>query len=190
MPSMPKPRHSGPDTTLKIRLVGSLGIAGLLALNGLGLAGLIWCGLVCAAALSVNWAARQSSEMEHTTDLQRLGSAVSVAIETFVWSAPAVLFWGHDDLALRPVAFGLLLLQIYFAAAFAYREWISLVICGLPPATVLIVLVIGDGRMGWTVRITSLLVVLGTIGFALILARINAQTLEAMSAPGQRPPSP
>lgn len=187
---MPSPKYSGPDATLRIRLVGALGIAGLLALNGLGLAGLIWSGLVCMAALSVNWAARQSSEMEHTTDLQRLGSALTVAIESFVWSAPAVLFWGHSDPALRLVALSLLFLQIYFAAAYAYREWISLVICGLPPALVLVGLVIGDGRLGWTARLTTLLVVVGTIGFALILARINAQTLEAMSGSGQRLPSP
>ena len=187
---MPAPKHSGPDATLKFRLAGSLGITGLLALNGLGLLGLVWSGVVVIAALSVNWAARRSSELEHATDLQRLGSAASVAIETFVWSVPAVLFWGHDDLALRPVALALLLLQIYFAAAFAYREWISLVICGLPPAIVVMALVIADDRVGWTTRMTALLVVAGTIGFALILARINARTLEAMSGLGQRPPSP
>lgn len=187
---MPTPKHSGPDATLRVRLVGALVIAGLLGLNGLGLAGLVWCVVVAAAALSVNWAARRASEQDNTTDFQRLGSALSVGIEALVWSAPAVLFWGHSDPALRLVALSLLFLQIYFAAGFAYREWVSLVICGLPPVLVLLALVSLDGRAGLAAKLTTILVTVGAIGFALILARINARMLEGISQQERRPLSP
>lgn len=185
---MPTPKYSGPDETLRARLAGAVGIVGLLALNGLGLQGIIWWVVVCCAALSVNWASRRASGHVHTTDVQRFGSALSVAVEGLVWAWPSVLLWGHGDPGLRVGAVGLLFLQIFFAAAFAYREWVSLIICGVPPALVLVVLVCLDDRAGWIVKTSNLLVVIGTIGFALLLARFNARALESMVAAGPRAP--
>lgn len=185
---MPTPKYSGPDATLRARLIGAIGIVGLLALNGMGIQGGIWWVVVCCAALSVNWAARRASGHVHTTDVQRFGSALSVAVEGLVWAWPSVMLWWQGDPGLRVGAVGLLFLQIFFVAAFAYREWVSLIICGVPPALVLVVLVCLDDRAGWLVKSSNLLVMVGAIGFAVLLARINAKALESLTASGPKDP--
>jgi len=179
---MPVPKYSGPDPTLVPRLIGAAGLAGLLALNGYGLAGAIWFAVVAGASISVNLAAKAVAALESPTAWQRLGSAVSVAIETTIWAAPAVLFWRSGSESLRLAAAGLLYLQVFFAAAFAYREVVSLVICGGPPALILMVLVAMEKGQPGPARLTGIAVALGGLAFAVGVAKANGAMLRSLEA--------
>jgi signal transduction histidine kinase/ActR/RegA family two-component response regulator len=171
-----------PDPTVLPRLVCAVGVAALLAVN-LGWAqAAMWLVAATVGEAAVHLAGRPFARSLRRSRLQHVILGASIFAQTSVWTAPAAMFWLTGQPPLLAVAVGVLAVQLFHASTFAYRDGVSIFVCGAPPAAMMLVMPVVFAPFGLVAHLTLVLGALLAVFYAGFVARVNLRMLRALKA--------
>ena len=176
----PADHLQGPDPTVIPRLICAVGVAALLYLSVEPLAAAIWLAAALLGEFMVGFIGRTFFESGNPPKAAHIALGLAIFTVTSVWTAPAILLWMTNNAAFQIAAESILAVQLFHASTFAYRDRISIVLCGVPPAVAIVAMPIFFSHFAVFAHVTLITVSVGAVLYAAYVARVNFGMLQTL----------
>jgi signal transduction histidine kinase len=176
----PDDHLQGPDPTVIPRLVCAFGVAALLTLGVAPGAAATWFAAALLGELTVGLIGRTAFASGNPSRTAHIALGIAIFTVTTIWTVPAILLWTTNNAAFQIAAESILAVQLFHASTFAYRDRISIVICGVPPAIAIVAMPTFLSHFPVSAQATLIAVSAGAVLYAAYVARVNFGMLQTL----------